>query len=292
MIYLTTQEQSIIKTTLLKIFDNAIGNIQRDYVVDVIINAELPFIATVDCTRHTVRLKIKTTEFDVKESKQLTLTAVQREDVPTSELEALTELNKIGTEKLKKLFDDAIRERDELHEVIAKLDHVVTEAINNPEVKIIVPKKKGNTPEDIFNGYVQAVKETIGFERLSTEVKLDTSGTITVESDFKTHKIVIRESTVRFNSSEKFNHVLLYDTIIKKPIYTMNDTVLPIQEIYVSLDCSIEYKKACETMIKVLDEIIDTDERTLEKLRSTIVPNDAVEEYNGKFNAFKKTTIE
>lgn len=149
-----------------------------------------------------------------------------------------------------------------------------------------------------INEYADIVKSNIGINdvAIKTEVKVDVTGLMQFSIDYSNKCLIIIENTHgMLSSANNKKHVFKYYVDTKKYVYTMNNESLSYQDLYMSTNCSVAYKKACDIMIHTLDEIIVMDNDLKEQLQKiSIIENDVIDKdaINGKFIPFKKTHIE
>lgn len=165
------------------------------------------------------------------------------------------------------------------------------------EEERIKEEMKIKTEEEKWNCLKQNIMDNvIQFSNTkTTTVKLDVSGLMSYSFDNENRIVILKEVTSSFNSNKKYTHIFKYDVGTKLAYYSMNNEPQDIENLYMSIDCSHEFKQLCDTLKDYLDRKIDIDEDLLKEIqKASIIQNNVIDinKEKGKFEPFKKTHIE
>lgn len=205
--------------------------------------------------------------------------------------------------KIRKVADKRIREHNNIMSNSANINNVIIRDAALKAQKDIIEKKqeKQETPveevkevetKSTINTYFDLVHEKLGYTSKTTDVKLNTSGKCTLSKDEKNKMIILTEVFKEFDkpvTTTKF----MYDIELKKTHFVVNEKQQDINDLFLSLDCSLSFKKDCDLIKTVLDDAIVIDTDVLLRLReASVFENDCVSNEKTGFNPFKKTNIE
>ena len=291
MLHLTSAEQSIIQNCLIDCVQFISEGVNRDYIVDLELSKDV--VVSIDCQKHEATVNFKGVEFDIKSDNCELSLVPTKNNVTTEEYDLMMLFRKQGKEKLKEKFLAELVKRDEIHANIIGEEQAALEKKAKLAAKKVIKNENENSVLERFNAQFEAVKDALGFTTKHTVVKMDAHGTITLYQDTENKRIRLEEVVKSFSGKGDITHTYVYDTILKHKSYTVNGKHIEEQNIYVSLDCSVDFKRAIDTMSQVLDELIDdVDPAIHERLDSLFVPNDVLNDNKEVFNNFKKTTVE
>lgn len=289
MVHLSNDESDVIQEYLNNAFAYALGELVRDYTLDLEL-VGIKVVLSINMKTQEVIATKNGEEFTVYSGSNGTtqLTLISQNKHCEDKLKIAEAISTEGLDVFKEMIIKEVESRDKFHMKI-----VTSYTFEKPEEPVKEEQSVLNTLEERFMEYKDTLIDAIGYTTKNTEVSINITGVIKLIADSKARKFILTEDTREFNSSKAQNHILNYNVDTKLTTYSCNGVPIILEDLFCSITCSTEYRIAADKLIKTLDKCINTDPELLARLKEVaFITNEDNKVVSEKFNAYKKTTYE